>query len=252
MPIIMGGVVVMLQLTVIFHAMKTRRPYYWIFIIMGFPVLGCVIYFIIEVLPGSRSERGLKKIGNDVVKAINPDRDMKRKAEELAICGSVENKLKLADELVERGMFDEAIELYKSVREGQYYFASDLMYGFARARFFNGEYLEARKLLGELQEHAPRYYRQEVALMKARAAAKFGDRSTARAEIEVLLDNFVGLEARYRYAEILFEDGQAARAKAELERVIDHAKRFKVSAEEKTWAKLARQGLASMASAAAA
>jgi hypothetical protein len=250
MPIIMGGVVVLLQLTVVYHAFKTGRPYYWIFVIMAFPVMGAVIYFLIEVLPGSRSERGLRKIGNDIVKAINPDCEMKRKAEELAICGSVENKLKLAEELVERGMFDEAIELYKSAREGQYYFASDLLYGFARARFFNGEYLEARKLLGELQEHAPRYYAQEVALMKARAAAKFGDRSTARAEIETLLENFVGLEARYRYAEILFEDGQQARARAELERVIDHAKRFKVSTEERIWAKLARQGLASMRAAA--
>jgi hypothetical protein len=250
MPIIMGSVVFAMQLTVLFHALKTRRPYWWIFVIMGFPVMGCVIYFIVEVLPGSRSERNLRKIGNDIIKAVNPDRDLRAKAEELAICGSVENKLKMADELVERGMFDEAIGLYKSAREGQYYFAPDLLYGFARARFFNGEYLEARKLLGELQEHAPRYYPQEVALMKARAASKFGDRATARGEIESLLENFVGLEARYRYAEILFEDGQAARARAELERVIDHAKRFKVSAEEKTWAKLARQGLASMAAAA--
>jgi hypothetical protein len=250
MPII-GGVIFLLQLSVVYHAFKTGRPYYWIFVIMAFPIMGALVYFLVEVMPGSRSERGLKKIGNDIVKAINPDRDMKRKAEELAICGSVENKLKMAEELVERGMFDEAIDLYKSAREGQYYFASDLLYGFARARFFNGEYLEARKLLGELQEHAPRYYPQEVALMKARAAAKFGDRATARGEIEVLLDRFVGLEARYRYAEILFEDGQAARAKAELERVVDHAKRFKVSAEEKTWAKLARQGLASMMTAAA-
>ncbi len=249
MPI-MAGIVVLLQLTVVYHAFKTRRPYWWIFVIMGFPVMGCVIYFIVEVLPGSRSERNLKKIGNDIVKTINPDREMKRRAEELAICGSVENKLKMAEELVERGMFDEAIQLFQSAREGQYYFAPDLLYGFARARFFNGEYLEARKLLGELQEHAPRYYAQEVALMKARAAAKFGDRSTARGEIESLLENFVGLEARYRYAEILFEDGQPDRARAELERVIDHAKRFKVSTEERIWAKLARQGLASMRAAA--
>src|ERR1044072_1579068 len=85
--------------------------------------------------------------------------------------------------------------------------------------------------------------------MKARAASKFGDRATARGEMESLLDNFVGLEARYRYAEILFEDGQAARARAELERVIEHAKRFKVSPDEEPWAKLARQGLASMAAA---
>jgi hypothetical protein len=245
MPIL-GGVIVLLQLTVLFHAIKTRRPYYWIFVIMGFPLMGCVIYFIIEVLPGSKPERQLHKIGNDIVKAINPDRDMKRHAEELAICGSVENKLKLANELVERGMFDEAINLYQSAREGQYMYAPDLLYGLARARFFNGDYLDARKVLGELQTHAPRYYAQEVALMSARAAAKFGDRSTARAEIESLLDKFVGLEARYRYAEILFEDGQPARAKAELERVIDHAKRFKVSAEERDWAKLARQALVSL------
>lgn len=250
MPIIMGGVVVLLQLTVVYHAFRNRRPYYWIFVIMAFPVLGALVYVLVEVLPGSRSERNLKKIGNDIIKAVNPDRDMKRKAEELAICGSVENKLQLAEELVERGMFDEAIRLFQGARDGQYYFAPDLLYGFARARFFNGDYLEARKLLGELQTHAPRYYPQEVALMKARAAARFGDRATARGEIESLLDNFVGLEARYRFAEVLYEDGQPDRARAELEHVIDHARRFKVAAEERVWAKLARQGLAAMRSAA--
>lgn len=249
MPII-GGVIILLQLSVVYHAFKSGRPHYWIFVIMAFPVMGALIYFLVELLPGSRQERGLKKIGHDIAKAVNPDRTMKKRAEELAICGSVENKLKLAEELVGRGMFDEAIHLFESARDGQYVCAPDLLYGMARAKFFNGDYLGARKLLGELQQHAPRYYQQEVALMSARAAAKFGDRSTARGEIESLLDSFVGLEARYRYAEVLFDDGQAARAKAELERVIDHAKRFKVGAEERAWARLARQGLVSLGSAA--
>ncbi len=249
MPII-GGVVFLLQLTVVYHAFKTRRPYYWIFVIMAFPVMGAVIYFLIEVLPGSRQERGIKKIGRDIAKAVNPDRDMKRHAEELAICGSVENKLKLAEELVERGMFDEAIHLFESAREGHYTYAPDLLYGLARARFFNGEHATARQVLLELQRQAPRYYAQEVGLMAARAAAKCGDRPAALHEIEALLETFVGLEARYRYAELLYEDGQTARATAELERVIDHAKRFRVSAEEREWAKLARQGLASLGSAA--
>jgi hypothetical protein len=249
MPII-GGIEIMLQLAVLYHAMKTGRPYYWNFIIMAFPVQGCLIYFLVEVMPGSRSERRLKKFGTDIAKAINPDRDMKRHAEELAICGSVENKLKLAGECVERGMFDEAIRLYESTREGQYLHAPDLLHGLARARFFNGEHATARQVLIELQQHAPRYYAQEVGLMSARAAAKSGDRATALREIEGLLDTFVGLEARYRYAELLYEDGQTARATAELERVIEHAKRFRVSAEERAWARLARQGLASLGSAA--
>jgi hypothetical protein len=129
MPI-MAGIVVLLQLTVVYHAFKTRRPYYWIFVIMAFPIMGALIYFLVEILPGSRSERGLKRIGNDIVKAINPDRDMKRKAEELAIC-SVEVSSKMAEELVERGMFDEAIDLYKSARGSILLFASDLLAGFA-------------------------------------------------------------------------------------------------------------------------
>lgn len=249
MPII-GGLVILLQVTVLFHAMKTRRPYYWIFIIMAFPVLGCVIYFIVEILPGSRQERQMQRIGRDILKAVNPDRDLKRRAEELEICGSVENKLKMADECVEQGMFDEAIRLYEGARTGQYEFAPDLLYGLARARFFNGDHAAARGLLIELRERAPRYYAQEVALLAARAAARFGDRTTAIREIEAILDNFVGLEARYRYAELLYQDGQPARARAELERLIDHARKFRVSAEERAWAKLAREGLASIGAAA--
>jgi hypothetical protein len=246
MPYIFGAVVLGLQISVIFHALKTGRPYYWIFVIMAFPLLGCTIYFIIEILPGSRQERNLKKFGSDIAKAMNPDRDMRRHAEELAICGSVENKLKLAHECVERGMFDDAIRLYESAREGQYVNAPDLLYGLSRARFFNGDYAAARALLIELQRTSPKHYAQEVALMSARAAAKAGDRATAITEISAMLNNFVGLEARYRYAELLYEDGQPDRARAELERVVDHAKRFRVSAEERSWAKLARDGLAVM------
>lgn len=250
MPYIAGGVVLLLQITVIIHAMKTGRPYYWIFIIMAFPVLGCLIYFIVELLPGSPHERRMQQIGRDILKAANPDRDLKRRAEELEICGSVENKLKMADECVERGMFDEAIRLYEGARSGQYEFAPDLLYGLARARFFNGDHASARDLLIELRERAPRYYAQEVALLAARAQARSGDRTTAIREIEAILENFVGLEARYRYAELLYQDGQPARARAELERLIDHARKFRVSAEERAWAKLAREGLASIGAAA--
>lgn len=249
MPII-GGLVILVQVTVMIHALRTGRPYYWVFIIMAFPILGCLIYFLVEIMPGSRQERRLKTIGQDILKAVNPDRDLKRRAEELEICGSVENKLKMADECVERGMFDEAIRLYEGARSGQYEFAPDLLYGLARARFFNGDSADARRLLIELQTRAPRYYAQEVALMSARAAARSGDRAAALREIEGLLENFVGLEARYRYAELLYQDGQPARARAELERLIEHARKFRVSQEERAWAKLARQGLVSLGSAA--
>jgi hypothetical protein len=148
-----------------------------------------------------------------------------------------------AAECTERGMFDEAIRIYRGAREGQYENAPDLLLGLARAQFFDGQTAEARATLAALRSHHPDYYRQDVTILSARAAEACSDRAAALTELEGLLGNSVGLEARYRYAEILWRDGQESRAKTELERVLDHAKRFKVNDAEREWAKLSRRAL---------
>jgi hypothetical protein len=38
-----------IQFCFAFHALKTGRPYWWIFVIMAFPVMGCLIYYFVEV-----------------------------------------------------------------------------------------------------------------------------------------------------------------------------------------------------------
>jgi hypothetical protein len=245
MPII-GGAVLLLQIVTIVHALRTGRPYWWIFVIFAFPLLGMLIYYLVEVAPGGRQERALHQIGRDIVKAVTPDRELHRRAEELAICGSVQNKLAMAEECTARGSFDDAIRLYESTREGQYVNAPDLLLGLAKAHFYNGDYPVAHGLLEELITAHPDYYQQDVAILKARAADGSGDRESALRGLEAILERSVGLEARYRYAEILWRNGEPARAQAELKRVLEHAAKFRVSAAEKQWAKLSRKTLASL------
>ena len=245
MPII-GVAILALQIGVVVHAFRTGRPYWWIFVIMAFPIIGSVIYYLVEVAPGGRQERALLKIGRDISKAVNPDGELHRRAEELAICGSIQNKLALAQECTERGSFDDAIHLYESAREGQYVNAPDLLLGLARARFFNGDWAIARDLLDQLTAAHPDYYRQDVAILKARSADATGDHSAALHILEEILERSVGLEARYRYAEILWRSGQPDHARIELKRVLEHAERFKVSPAEKQWAKLSRRTLAAI------
>ena len=245
MPII-GLAVMALDIFTIIHSVRHRRPYWWIICIVMFPFFGSIIYFLVEVLPGSQEQRTVLKIGRDIAKAVNPDRELHRRAEELSICGSVQNKLALAAECTARGSFDDAIQLYESAREGQYVNAPDLLLGLARAHFYNGDFAPARGLLDELSAAHPDYYEQDVAILKARAADACGDRETALRILEGILDRSVGLEARYRYAEILWRNGEAARARAELKRVLEHADKFRVSPAEKQWAKLSRRTLASL------
>jgi hypothetical protein len=223
--------------------LRHRRQTWWIVCILLFPLLGSVFYFLYEVAPGSREQRAALKIGSDIVKSINPDKELQRRAAEMEVCGSIANRVSFAAECTERGMFDEAIRIYRGARQGQYQNAPDLLLGLARAYYFNNQASDARAAIAELRSHHADYYRQEVAILNARAADASGDRAAALAELESLLSTSVGLEARYRYAEILWRDGQPDRAKTELERVLDHARRFKVNDAEREWAKLSRRAL---------
>jgi hypothetical protein len=111
MPIL-AGLLLLIQFSFAFHALKTGRPYWWIFIIMGFPVMGCLIYYFVEVFPNSREHRKVNKAARSIAKVLQPDADLKHRAEELEVCGSIDNKMALAEECMASGMYAEAHALY--------------------------------------------------------------------------------------------------------------------------------------------
>jgi len=243
---LVGLAVLLLQIGIGVHAVRTGRSLWWLLVILLFPLIGGLIYFLVEILPEIRAGRAIRRLGGDIVKTVNPDAGLHRRAGELAVCGSIQNKLALAQECIARGHFDEAITLYESAREGQFVDAPDVLLGLARARFQNGEPQAARTLLEQVAAAHPDYYPQDVAILKARAAHALGDSDRALGEIEAMLDRSVGLEARYRYGQILAETGQTQQARAELSDVVNHARRFRIGPTERPWARRSRRLLASL------
>jgi hypothetical protein len=243
---IAGLVILLAQIGVAVHALRTGRPLWWLAVILFFPLLGAIVYFLVEILPEIRSSRAMRGFGSDIVKTVVPNAELHRRAEELSVCGSVQNKLALAQECMARGHFDEAIKLTESAREGQFANAPDVLLGLARARFQNGEAEPARALLETLAAVHPDYYPQEVAILKARAADAAGDSETALHELENMLDRSVGLETRFRYGEILARVGKTQEARTELKSVVNHARRFRIGPTERPWAKKSRDLLASL------
>lgn len=84
---------VAVQAFFIYHVIRTGRPYWWAFVILSFPIGGSLIYYLVEVFPNSREHRTARKTVNNLIRNIQPDAELKRRAEELEICGSMENKL---------------------------------------------------------------------------------------------------------------------------------------------------------------
>lgn len=243
MPIL-AAVALLIQFCFAFHVLKTGRPNWWVFIIMAFPVMGCVIYYFVEVFPGSREHRNVHKTARKIAKALQPDADLKRRAEELEICGSVDNKLALASECMNHQMFTEASRLYESCLTGAFATDGDILFGLAQASVELGAWEKAAQAISQIQVEAPKTRPMEVRLLEARVLEGRGDNDAALAVYRDLVPQFVGLEARYRYGSFLARLGQHEAASHMFDEVVKHSKRFASSMEdEQRWASAARQAI---------
>jgi hypothetical protein len=243
MPLL-GALVVLIQFCFAYHVLKSGRPYWWIFIIMAFPAMGCIIYYFVEVFPGSREARKANKAMRSISRALAPDAELHKRAEELAICGSLDNKLALASECMSHQMYAEAARLYDSCLEGAYAADGAILFGLARARVEAGEWDRAAAALARLKAAAPKLKPQEARLLEARVLEGRGENDAAIAAYRELIPVFVGLEARYRYGRLLSRLGRHDAAKQAYNEVVRHAQRFASSIEEEEqWAAAARQAL---------
>ena len=229
-----------IQFSFAFHAMKTGRGAKWIMVILLAPVIGCLLYYFMEIFPHSREERALRKHIHDIAKTLNPDGELKRRAEQVATNASVDNRAALADECLEKGMFEEAIRLYEGCLEGPYANDSHILFGCARAHFYSGHHRLAEEILARLGKSHPKFRRDEVALLHARVLEDLGDSTRALEIYAQLRDRYVGFEAKYRYGMLLKRLGRGAEADEMFAFIAANARRSALESEQE-WVKLARQ-----------
>jgi hypothetical protein len=234
--------VAVIQFSFAFHALKTGRGAKWMLIIFMAPVIGCVLYYFLEVFPNSREERTLHRRIRDVARALNPDAELKRRTEEAEINASVDNRAALADECLEKGMFDEAIRLYEGCMQGPYRDDARLLFCLARARFYSEQWPQAHEALDRLMNDHPDFLPEEVQLLNARVLGTVGETEAALREYEALRDRYVGFEARYRHALLLRQVGRRRDASTIFGEIVMHAKRSVLESEQE-WVKLARREL---------
>jgi hypothetical protein len=229
-----------IQFSFAFHALRTGRDQKWIWIIILAPVIGCLAYYFMEVFPQSREEKIVRRRVRDIAKAMNPDGELKKRAEDVATTASVENRSSLADECLEKGMFEEAIRLYESCLEGAHANDPRVLFSCARAYFYNGSARQAEEILGRLSKAHPKFRRDEVELLHARVLEALGETSAALAAYERLRDRYAGFEAKFRHATLLKSLGRDAEAGQLFDYIVANARRSALESEQE-WVKLARK-----------
>jgi hypothetical protein len=244
MPIL-AVLVILIQVGFAVHAIRNGRELYWVAIIVMFPLIGCLVYFFVGVYPTLGVEKRAKKAASGIAKLVDPDRDMRARIDDVEQCGSVDNKLALAQECENRGHLDDAAKLYKSVLSGAFVNDPKIQYAYANVCFAKGDFATAKHTLSRLVETLPKAEGGNAALLLARTHEALGERNDALRLYEPLAFSYAGEEARYRYASLLNQVGRQAEARKVLEEILANARRQErwYSRQHASWIDAAKRDL---------
>jgi hypothetical protein len=244
MPI--AGLMLVAQVLCAVHAGRTGRPYYWISLILFVPMIGMIVYFVVEILPDLSRSRTARAATSGVVKMIDPERGYREAFRRVQIASTTENRAALAAQCLHSGRPDEAVDLYRELLTGLHATDPDLMLGLALAHFERQAYAEAQATLEGLRSANPLYRSADGHLLYARCLDMQGKSEAALGEYDALAAYYPGQEAKSRYALLLKETGHAEEAQRlfreicqAVELMPKHARRV-----QKEWYDFAKRQLA--------
>lgn len=206
-------VLVLLDVTLVFHAVKTGRVRPWAFIILLVPGVGAAAYILIELIPellgGPEARAARRRIANK----LDPEKQYRLLVSQLEIADTVANRAALATECMEVARFDEARRHYDHILGQQAGDEPAYALGKAKAEFGLNLPAEAIVTLEAMRSRWPEFESAEGHLLYARALAANGRTSEALEEFEAVSQYFSGAEARVRHGVLLDQLGRANEAR---------------------------------------
>lgn len=222
MPLLILSIII--QVALVVHIIKSGRNTTWVFIVLFFPLIGSLAYFIVELLPELTRSRAGREAGRAIVRTVNPDKDLKVAADRFSVAETAQNGMLLAEAMLEKSRFAEARDLYARFLTGLHADDPRLLLGLARAQFGLGDYAATIASLDRLKAAHPDQRSPEGHLLYARALEEGGNRDGAIEEYEALCGYYPGPEPFCRLGVLLKAKGEADRAKPLFEKVLSEAK----------------------------
>ena len=242
---LLGLPILVLQVICAVHVLKTRRAFWWLLVIFFIPVVGCVVYFIVEILPDLQRSSAVRRVGSDFVTIVDPGRSVRKLEEELEIADTINNRRALARGYLKAGRHGEAVGLYRSCLKGIFSDDVVLTLELAYALFLNEAYEEAKEKLDELAEANLGIHADERHLLYARTLEQLGHVDAALEQYEAIVRRSSGEETRCRYALLLESAGQREKAREMFNEIVKRARRSPryYRRAQKPWINLAKQHL---------
>jgi len=213
--------IIALQGYCIYHALKNKNDYYWIFIILFIPLIGSLIYLFTQAF----NKRDLDSVQNEIVAIINPTKKILDLKKQLEFSETFQNKVLLADAYLEIKDYQNAITYYEnaidSLFSGDIYVISNLI----KAHFFNENDESVLKYIQILKDKNATI-KPENLLHYGLALDNLGKSELAENEFKKINITFSNYHERLILARHLITKNRKDEAKEILQNVYEESKRF--------------------------
>lgn len=202
------------QLLFAAHAWRTGRDRTWLWIILIFPFVGCLLYFFVELLPEMMAGPEAHSVKRWLTNRRFPEKDLVEARHALDTTPTVANRLKMAQLLMGRQDYAGVITALQPALTG--HFADDpaVLEGLAYAYYYQGSHAKALEYAEQICAHEGWTPKDYVKLLRAKLLQATGDIEASRTAYEDIIQTYAGEEARIAYASFLEARGEAAAAQA--------------------------------------
>lgn len=247
MPYVGFGLHILIAIMCAVHAVRSGRNLYWLIILFSFPLLGSLVYFLVEMWPEMRASRTSRQARHAVRGFLDPGTELREAQEAVEISPTANNHARLAEVLRASGDAKAASEHYHISTQGLHGQDPHLLYGLASAEFEDNQPGAARESLERIRDINGKFPTQEGHLLYARTLAILGDTGAAQREFADVVTYFNSPEAKCRYAQWLIAHGDRVRATALFEDVVKGAKLWSARAKglHRDWLRQVEDGLRS-------
>jgi hypothetical protein len=229
------------------HVVRSGREIFWIWIILVvFPPIGALVYFIAIVLPELLHGPTARKVGRAARESLDPMRSYRDAKTAHDLTPTVHNQMRLAAAAAELGRHDEAEALYAEAAQGVHAEDPALLLGRAKALVELNRPAEALGLLQQLAAQGKEGETPQAVLTFARAYDGLGRADEAARSYEWAAPRLPGLEGVARQAAFLARVGrkaEAAEALAEIDRRLGRANPH-FQKEGRAWRDFAAEAIA--------
>jgi hypothetical protein len=208
--------ILLLQAFCVYHAYKNNVEQRWYWLILFFPLIGCVIYLV----QNFSSRTSIDAIAENVKEVVNSNYKIEQLEKALKFSESVTNKLNLATAYMEVERYRDAAALYAESLQG--FMADDpaVTMKLCHAHFMDNNFAASVEC-GARLEPLKAFRNSEERVAYAWALHHAGDTGKAESIFIDMDRSFTNYYHRMEYSKFLIKTGKTELAKEKLRDLVD-------------------------------